>query len=128
MAKERRQARRRPQAVRWKKTAWIPVRVPFEPGRQRRRYRSLGKIKNENNDAKASSQNAPYVGGADVAAALVQDIYAPAKRDEIAERDRAQEIGGDQGQGGDNNGSHGESRDVGPMGIRTLVFIISGRV
>ena len=73
---------------------WHLVELRFQEVRQGNGASSLGEIEDEDEQAERSAQDAADVGGADVAAALLEDIDAAHASDEEAERYRADEVGG----------------------------------
>ena len=78
--------------------------VGFKQERRRDRAGPLGEIESEDEGAESSAEDSTDVGGADVAAAVFEDVDAAHAREEIAEGDRSDEIGGEHGQGGDEPG------------------------
>src|SRR5262249_54851262 len=67
------------------------------PLRQHSRQSALGEVEQEDEDAKWPSQYAANVGGADVATTLLQNVHAAPARNQIAEGNRASEIGKERG-------------------------------
>src|ERR1043165_2256576 len=63
------------------------------------RNRPLGKIEHEHQDSIRPAENSANIGGADVATAMLKDIDAAHSGNDIAERDRAEEIAGQHGKG-----------------------------
>src|SRR5262245_7995881 len=53
---------------------------------------SLGEIEREDEDSVLASEDAADIGGADVSAAGVKNVHPAGARDEIAERDRPDQV------------------------------------